>query len=164
MAGRTTYSDEELARLYVTLTVNEGNVKRTARDTGIPESTVRSWKQKWEAGEPPPSVEIAISDFVEDAERVRDKALVAVEEKIPLAKVGELTTLIGVLTDKIDRARGMATGRVEHVYALPPADEIRRTLTEVFEGARLAAANREAEIIDAEVIEEQALKALPAPR
>lgn len=164
--ARTTYSDEDLARLYVSLTANEGNVKRTARDTGIPESTVRSWKQKWETDGPPSygEVEVAVSDFTTDAERVRNKALASIEEKIPGAKVGELTTLVGVLDDKIMRARGLATGRVEHTLALPAADEIREALSAVFQGAIQAAANREADIIDAEVIEEQAVKALPAPR
>lgn len=166
MAGRTTYSDDDLARLFVSLTANEGNVKRTARDTGIPESTVRRWKTEWETKGPPSyeAVEQAVSTFAEDAERVRDKALKAIEEKIPGAKVGELTTLVGVLDDKIMRARGLATGRVEHVHALPPADEIREVLAAVFQGAVQTAAARELDIIDAEVIEEQAQKALPAPK
>lgn len=162
--AKTTYSDQDLARLYVSLSANEGNVKRTARDTGIPESTVRSWKKKWDDGEAPPQadVELAVTTFTEDAERVRDKALKAIEEKIPTAKVGELTTLVGVLDDKITRARGLATGRVEHVHALPDADEIRRTLGAVLQGTLQAAAAREEDIIDAEVIEEQAVKALPS--
>jgi transposase-like protein len=166
VAGRTTYTDEELARLYVTLASNEGNVKRTARDTGIPESTVRRWKTEWETNGPPAveAVEQAVSTFTEDAERVRNKALKAIEEKIPGAKVGELTTLVGVLDDKITRARGLPTGRVEYAHALPPADEIREALTAIFQGAVQAAADRELDIIDAEVIEEQAAKALPAPR
>jgi len=166
MAGRTTYSDEDLARLFVSLMANEGNVKRTARDTNIPESTVRRWKTEWETNGPPSyeAVEAAVTTFAEDAERVRDKALKAIEEKIPGAKVGELTTLVGVLDDKITRSRGLATGRVEHVHALPPVDEIREALAAVFQGAIQAASQRELDIIDAEVIEEQAQKALPAPR
>ena len=166
MAGRTTYTDDELARLYVALTANEGNVKRTARDTGVPESTVRKWKNTWEAEGPPDigKVEQAIGDFTDAAERVRDKALLAIEEKIPGAKVGELTTLVGVLDDKITRARGLAVGRVEHVHTLPPAEEIKAVLGAVFQGSLEAAAQRESEIVDAEIItvEEQAQKGLPA--
>jgi len=168
MARRTTYTDDELARLYVALTANDGNVKRTARDTGVPESTVRTWKQRWETEGPPNigEVEKAVTSFTDDAERVRNKALLAIEEKIPGAKVGELTTLVGVLDDKIQRARGLAIGRVEHVHTLPPAEEIKAVLGAVFQGSLEAAAQRESEIVDAEIIsvEEQAPKALPAGR
>lgn len=168
MARRTTYTDEELARLYVALTANDGNVKRTARDTGVPESTVRSWKQKWETEGPPAmgAVEDAVTDFTTDAERVRNKALIAIEGKIPDAKVGELTTLVGVLDDKIQRAKGLAIGRVEHVHSLPPAEEIRKALGAVLDGALALASKREGEIVDAEIIEveEQAQKALPPGR
>lgn len=168
MAGRTTYTDDELARLYVALTANEGNVKRTARDTGVPESTVRKYRDQWEREGPPHvgDVESAVADFTTNAERVRDKALLAIEEKIPGAKVGELTTLVGVLDDKIQRARGLAIGRVEHVHTLPPAEEIKAVLGAVFQGSLEAAAQRESEIVDAEIIsvEEQAPKALPAGR
>lgn len=167
--ARTTYTDEELARLYVALVTNEGNVKRTARDTGIPESTVRSWKNKWETEGPPDigAVEDAVTDFTADAERVRNKALLAIEGKIDTAKVGELTTLVGVLDDKIQRAKGLAIGRVEHVHTLPPADQIREALGAVLDGALAIASKREGEIVDAEIIavEEQApRKALPAGR
>lgn len=168
MANRTTYTDDELARLYVALTANEGNVKRTARDTGVPESTVRKYKKQWETEGPPQAteaVEKAVTDFTVDAERVRNKALLSIEEKIPGAKVGELTTLVGVLDDKIMRARGLAVGRVEHVHKLPPAEEIKAVLGAVFQGSLEAAAQREGEIVDVQVIqvEEQApQKALPA--
>jgi transposase-like protein len=168
VAGRTTYTDDELARLYVALTANEGNVKRTARDTGVPESTVRKYRDQWEREGPPNvgEVEAAVTDFTADAERVRNKALASIEEKIPGAKVGELTTLVGVLDDKIQRARGLAIGRVEHVHTLPPAEEIKAVLGAVFQGSLEAASQRESEIVDAEIIsvEEQAPKALPAGR
>lgn len=166
MAGKTTYSDDDLARLYVALTANEGNVKRTARDTGVPESTVRMYKRKWESEGPPPieGVEEAVEAFAVRAERVRDKALDAIEDKIPNGKIGELTTLVGVLDDKITRAKGLSTGRVEHVHSLPDAEVIREALGAVFQGALQAAAQREEEIIDAEIVEEQSPKELPRGR
>lgn len=166
MAGKRTYSDDDLAKLYVALTANEGNVKRTARDTGVPESTVRMYKKEWEAEGPPSleGVEQAVEAFTERAERVRDKALEAIEGKIPTGKIGELTTLVGVLDDKITRAKGLTLGRVEHVHSLPDAEVIRETLGAVFKGALQAAAQREEEIIDAEVVEEQSPKELPRGR
>src|SRR5690242_16807835 len=81
---RATYTEAELARLYVTLVTNEGNVKRTSRDTGIPESTVRRWKQTWEAEGPPKldEVEQVAADMVTETEAVRDLALQKIKERL----------------------------------------------------------------------------------
>lgn len=163
------YTPEQIAQTYVVLVTNEWNVKRTARDTGVPESTVRSWASGWK--ENPPDIDVdfavdeAVGDFLAEAEVVRFEAIKAIRNKIPDAKVGELTTLVGVLTDKIDRAKGLALGRVEHVHTLPSPDELRAALQGAMQGALAAASQREHEIIDAEVVElEQAQKALPPVR
>jgi hypothetical protein len=85
MAGKATYDESDKARLYVVLAANDGNVKRTARETGVPESTVRRFKKMFEE-EGPPDMKLfrqELNTFVSDADRVRFKALHRIEELIP---------------------------------------------------------------------------------
>lgn len=172
MAGKSPYTDAEMARVYVTLTTNDGNIKRTARDTGVPASTVRQWRNRWEAEGPPPMelVEAEVQGFLDEAIAVRGMSLRVLRKKVELlekdpdrVKVAELTTLMGVLDDKITRAQGLATGRVEHVHRLPSPDEIRAALGGLAQGAIEAAKARQADIIDAEIVE-QSPRELPSPR
>lgn len=168
-----TWNDEDKARVYVALAANDGNVKRTARETGVPENTVRRWRDDWERNGPPSTeqVEMAVGEFVEEATSLRGRALLALKLKVEQlvkdpskVKVAELTTLVGVLDDKITRASGMATSRTEHVHSLPSPDEIREALGQAFQKQMELAAQRAEEIIDAEFTEEQALPALPVAR
>lgn len=120
MAGKSKYSDEDKARVNLSLQVHDGQVKPTARDTGIPISTVRLWKQQWERDGVPQSVEMALTeakdDFVENASRVRDKALERLGQVIETSdKPRDLATVVGILDDKIARARGLPTSRTENV-------------------------------------------------
>lgn len=153
--ARRIFTDEDKARAYVVLTANQDNIKRTARDTGIAESTLRDWKREWADGGPPDMglVAEAADDFMHDAERVRHKALAQLEKKLPDATPSALVATVGMLTDKIAMARGLATTRNETVHALPPAEEIAKTLGAAFEAALQAAKGRDLEIIDAEVVE-----------
>lgn len=164
MAERRQYSEEDKARVFVTLTANSGNVKRTARDCGIPISTVRRWKEEWESQGPPDTsvVEVAVGEFLDDAERVRHKALRTLEEKLPDATPSALVATVGMLTDKIHVVKGIATSRQETVHTLPPAEEIARTLSSAFTAAIEAARARDADIVDAEIIEHDP-PMLPAP-
>lgn len=155
--ARRVYSDEDRARAFVALTTNGGNIKRTVRDTGIPESTLRGFIRDWEENGPPADVgkiaEIA-GEFVEDATRVRDKALAELERKIPDAKPSELVATVGMLSDKINMAKGLATSRSETVHALPPAEDVAQVLGAALQAALVAARERDVEIIDAEVVAE----------
>lgn len=164
MAGRATYGDADQARVYVALQANDGNVKRTARETGVPESTVRRWREEWERGGPPPAdaLELAVDDFYVQAEAVRFEALAMLRMKIPDAKPGELITIIGVLDDKLARVKGLGT-KTEHKITLPSAEELRALMSGFVAGAITAAERRHEEIVDAEIVE-QPRKGLPAPR
>jgi len=156
------YTDAEIASVYVVLTTNEGNVKRTARDTGVPENTVRRWKKKWESEGPPQldEIEQVATDMISEAERVRDLALRKIEDRLREDKgtLAQIVTAYGVLTDKIDRARGIGSSHHhEHKLTLPSPDEIRATLGALVEGVQAGHAVREDEIEDAEIIEQPAL-------
>jgi len=166
MSGRSTYTEEDRAFVYVTLLANDGNVKRTARDTGIPEQTVRRWKAEFE--ENPPDQE-AVSkqadEQVADMERVEKLALSELERKIRAgeAKVSELITVVGVLNDKKTRAKGAATSRTEHRVALPSREEIAELLGGAVATAIQAAEQRQEEIVDAQLAgSSKALPQLPA--
>jgi transposase-like protein len=161
VAGRATYSEADKAKVYVVLQANDGNVKRTARETGVPENTVRRWRNQFQEDGPPDTelVEQEATDFIEDADRVRHKALRLIEEKVDQkdAKLNELNNTVGILTDKIDRVR-LPNKQVDHVHHLPPADEIRQVMAAFAQQQLEMAQRREEEIVDAEFGE---IKALP---
>ncbi len=167
MAGRASYDDAAKAEAYVVLAANEGNVKRTSRDTGVPVSTLRRWRDEWARQESLPAVEhldVAIGDFADKAESIRWKALVELDRQLPTAKPGDLIKIIGILDDKITRARGLADRTVEHRHLLPSADELRELVSGFAEATRQAALERADDIIDAEVVEQAPLRALPPGR
>lgn len=167
MAGRATYTDEHKAQVYVTLAANDGNVKRTARDTGVPVSTIRRWRDEWDRleGLPPPSaVDEAIGSFADKADTIRWKALVELERQLGAAKPADLIKIVGILDDKITRARGLADRTVEHRHVLPTADELRELVQGFAEATRQAALERAGDIIDAEIVEQAPRRALPSGR
>lgn len=157
--AKAAYTDQDMARLYVVLTTNEGNVKRTARDTAIPESTVRRYKKLWE-DEGPPKIEQeiaeAVTEYASEMEKTADLALKRMHERLERDEgtLPQIATVFGVLRDKIDRTRGIADKRVEHVHSLPSPDEIRKTLGALVMGAQAGHLAREEEIIEAEFSEQ----------
>jgi transposase-like protein len=161
--ARAAYTDADKARAYVVLTTNAGNIKRTVRHIGVPEGTLRGWIRTWEENGPPDTGEVdtAVGDFLTDAVRVRDKALVVLERKLDDASPAQLVTAVGVLTDKIHLAQGLATSRTETVHSLPPADEIRSALKAAMAGALDAARTRENELHAADIVEQAQPRALP---
>ena len=43
MAGRATYTEADKAKVFVVLTTNEGNIKRTSRETGVPAAVIHNY-------------------------------------------------------------------------------------------------------------------------
>lgn len=167
MAGRSTYTDAQKAEVYVVYAANEGNVKRTARDTGVPISTIRRWRDEWnrlESLPPAELIDVTIGDFTDKAESIRWRALVELDRQLQTAKPADLIKIIGILDDKITRARGLADRTVEHRHVLPSAEELRELVSGFAEATRQAALERADEIIEAEIVEQADLPALPAAR
>jgi transposase-like protein len=163
---RATYTPEDKARVYVVLVTNEWNVKRTARDTGLPENTVRRWAKEWK--DTPPHVDDkiteAVVEYVSEMELTRNLALQRMRERLqsPDKKdqgtLPQIATVFGVLQDKIDRAHGIGSNNtVTHRHELPSPDEIRATLGALVESVQHGHIIREEEIVDAEIIEIPAL-------
>lgn len=162
MAGRTRYSDSDKARVANVLAMNDGNIKRTSRETGVPENTVRDWRNAWAKDGPPATVEqlrtAELDRYVEATSRVRDLALQRLEEVIPDTKSArELATTFGILDDKLTRAKGLPTSRQEQVglsITMTP-DALGTALSAWAEQAAIQSAQRRADIIEveAEVVE-----------
>lgn len=169
LSKRHNYSDSEKARVFAELTTNDGNIKRTARNLGMPVSTVRYFKQKWETEGVPKEVSEAIpaivTEFVEDAERVRDKMLIALEDAVDKGdiKPREMITALGVLTDKIRAMRGLDAKKVEHSISLPDVEEMRELFSGIVGEVVGAAERRANELSEAEIGEWEPAnpKALP---
>lgn len=163
MAGRASYSEQDKARVFLALTANDGNVKRTARETGVPETTVRNFKREFEDN--PPSQELVqqefeTGDYVAELETLRKELSVALRRKIPDMTGHQLAVSYGIIDDKLTRARGLATSRTEHVHTLPSAEELALAGQMLATGAIEAARQRQAELAESNVRREQ--PALPS--
>lgn len=167
ISAKRVYSEKDKARVLLTLQINDGNVKRTSRQTEVPEQTVRTWKKQWEEEGVPEVIEdIALAEagsFAARAEKVRDLALDEWEKQVLKGEVKarDLMIGIGVLTDKIDRARGLARSQPQDgPKELPSREEMMALAQGITRGAIEAVQQRDQEIVDAEVVE-QATEALP---
>lgn len=158
MERRSKYSDADRARVWAGLEANNGNIKRTARETGYPVSTVREWKTKWEMNgveeEVIAAVPAVVTDFVADAERVRNKLLMRLEQLVDEGKIDArgVVPALGMLTDKIRAYKGLDNVREHHhVLEVPALDEIEAKLSHAL-GQLVAVGNQRQEVID-EVVE-----------
>lgn len=154
MERRSKYSASDRAIVYAGLEVNQGNIKRTARETGYPVSTVRDWKREWERKGIEPEVAEAlpavVTDFVEDATRVRNKLLMRLEVLADQDRLDgrALVPAIGMLTDKIRAYQGLDKVREHHhVLEVPALDEIEAKLSHAL-GQLVAVGNQRQEVID----------------
>jgi transposase-like protein len=158
MERRSKYSDADRARVFAALEANEGNIKRTARETGYPVSTVREWKTKWARNgvesEVIDAIPAIVTDFVTDAERVRNKLLTRLEHLVDTGQIDGRTIVpaLGMLTDKIRAYKGLdAVKEHHHVLEIPALDEMEAKLSQAL-GQLVAVGNRRQETID-EVVE-----------
>ena len=160
MAGRSKYTDDDRARVATALHINDGNIKRTARETGIPENTVRDWKRAWEKGGLPATVEQAqqgaVDEFVDQATHIRNLYLRRLEELVETeTNARNVATVVGILDDKLVRAAGKPTSRTEQVGGLLPSpEEFKAALTGWAIGAVQAANERRADIIEVQDVEQ----------
>lgn len=165
MAGRSRYTEEDRALVYASLVANDWNVKRVARETSFPEQTIRNWSKSWKVGDSKPSaeaVETAVSDFLKTATRIRDKLAISLELDLDNDKLkpSEKITALGVLDDKITRARGaLRQGNTSVHVHLPSAAELVAGLAELAQQAQRSVLERHNDIVYAEIVEQP--KGLP---
>jgi transposase-like protein len=172
--SKRVYTDEEKAKVLVALEANEGIVKRTARETGVAEQTIRDWKKQAERGALTAGVQDALpaaaSEFATKTERVRDLMLDQLEAKVINDDLNgrDLITGIGVLTDKLRITRGEATSRTETVQESSTPQEIGESIYGFLSRAFAAGEQRDLDIVlsDEDISdadwEQAALAELPA--
>lgn len=158
MERRSKYSASDRAVVFAGLEVNEGNVKRTARETGYPVSTVRDWKVEWEQkgvdAETVDALPAIVTDFVDDATRVRNKLLMRLEKLVDQDKVTarEIVPALGMLTDKIRAYQGLSEIKEHrHVVDIPALNELETRLGSALDQL-VSIGNKRQEVID-EVID-----------
>ena len=105
--GKRTYSDTEKATALAMLDANGGNLSRTQRETSVPRSTLREWRDGRHHGE---VADIRQEKRVELADLLEEKVLAMLggitKAKIQKTGVKDLMTAVGIGTDKILALRG----------------------------------------------------------
>lgn len=116
----TRYSDDQRAAVLAALDANGGNLSKTARDTGVPKSTLIAWRDNVHV---PPADELRTSKKLELTELIRtelDAIFEAMPGKRESADYKTLGTVAGILSDKLTLLDGGATSRIDlNVRNLP---------------------------------------------
>ena len=164
MAGKPQYSEADRMNVYSALVANDWQIKTAARETGIPETTVRRWSKEFKQNPPAQeAVEAALesSDYVADLRDARNEALAALRTKIPEMSGRDLATTYGILTDKLARVDGEKKKDNEHhhFHHLPPAEEVAGLLQGLGAQALDASRQRQSELESRDLREQLALPA-----
>jgi len=153
----------------LTLQANDGNIRKTARETGVPFTTVKDWQHRWDKGGYPENLQEALpavrAEFIDEAVELRWRMVEELRKKVEQGQVSpaQLVAGIGMLTDKINVMRGLATARTETVHTnAPDPQEFAKALAEYVNETVEAANTRHGEIEDAEIVEQAEVIRLPA--
>lgn len=123
---RRHYNDQDRAAGLAALALHGGMVRPAARAAGVPERTMRRWRDE----APPEVAAIAAqktSDLAALMERIATKAAgildgaldsLAADPALALDHVADLNRVMGTATDKHQLLTGGATSRVEQVIDL----------------------------------------------
>ena len=106
---RQRYSDVQQAAALATLEANAGNVAATARATGIPEDTIRSWVKGERRPYDPALVQDAKRALADKWDAITESALAVCAEKLPKASAAQAALIAGLGTDKSLILRGEPT-------------------------------------------------------
>lgn len=102
------YTDAQRAEALAALQANGGNLSATSRDTGIPFSTLKRWRD-----EPDPRLaelgEEKKTDLGDRLERIANALVDAIPDKIADAPLNHVSVALGIAIDKLRLLRGEAT-------------------------------------------------------
>jgi transposase-like protein len=110
---RRHYSDEERAAALAALKANGGNIARTAAQVGVPEQTLRQWRDNPDAAAPPQVREQKEEQLKDMIERVARESLEVMSEKSGEADYKDLAVGVGILIDKKRLLDGQPTSIAE---------------------------------------------------
>lgn len=117
--ARRKYSDEDKASALAILDAMGGNVNGAAKELGIAESTLRSWKN--ERGVHPVVAGLREQKRGELADRLKEIAhqiVDALPHKIEDSNLRDAGVTLGIIVDKINLLTGAATSRTEHMVSV----------------------------------------------
>ena len=159
---RRQYTKLDKAKCYWQLQSNGNNLKRTAREMGVPVPTLRAWRKKWDDGQDIPApmpVEknpYALDQF--DAEGAlkdlqREAILQLKEQLLHSTSVDHLTKLLATVNRDLDRMQNKPDRQVGSVninVRLPSAEETGKLLAGLVQNTLSDIDQRHGEIIDIE--------------
>ena len=123
--GKRTYTDADREQVRAALALNGGDVRKTARQTGIPRTTVITWRDKPKPegidALPPAVVEAAVEQIRQDKRGeiialAWDLAADALRQSLvalPRASAQAAAIVAGIAIDKAQLLMGEATSRAE---------------------------------------------------
>lgn len=119
--ARRRYSDEERAATLAALHANAGNVRRTARQVGVAEATVRHWAQGTRHPEGAKMGAQKRGAMAAALECVAWKLVDALDrppEALAAAPLNQIATALGIALDKMRLLRGQPTaiGTTRHHF------------------------------------------------
>lgn len=128
-------SEDEKSAALAALKANGGNVRKTARELGLPWSTLRSWRDNDRAvscTQKKEQAEQALADLYESLAR---EACGLLPSAMKRAEAKELGTIVGILTDKMQLLRGQPNSITKDVSTYTP-EQRRKRIDELLNGRR----------------------------
>ena len=160
MAGTSNarrFTESDKAAGLVALAANGGNVKRTARELNVNTATMRRWRDQAAHGIGPDTALVvqAQGNFVNQATRVRDKALAMIEAKLDAGEgsLVELNRIAGTMDDKARLALGMPNTISASTSPSMSKEDLAAVMTATVAGV-IAAAKTRHEVIEATIVRE----------
>lgn len=156
--SRRTYTECEQAFVAFTLQLNQNNVRRTSKETGVSPATIRDWRKKWEEEGYPDSEDFQEAlpalreDFIQSLQDVRWQMVEKLQKKVEIGdpSVRDLIYGIGIITDKINVAQGVKTNKETVIAVLPDSTALAEQLVQFVEKTVTDAQRRREVIEDAE--------------
>jgi transposase-like protein len=111
---RQRYTDQQQAEALALVQANGGDTAATSAATGIPEATLRAWR---DGERRPPVVQLCSEKkeaLAEQFEALAERAVQVADAKVESASARDAAVIAGIATDKALLLRGEATAIVQH--------------------------------------------------
>lgn len=135
MGKKRRYSDEERAAALAALKANRGNLTLTARQVGVPLTTLRQWST---GDRHPEATQMSIEKSRDMAQALQDlawKLIDALPDKIEGATLNQTATALGISIDKARLLRDEPTQITKTDVTRRIADRAKEELDAYFERA-----------------------------
>lgn len=162
---RRQYTKLDRAKVYWQLNANGNNLKRTAREMGVPVPTIRAWRKKWDAGEDIPEAlpveknpyDPEAFDYLAALKDLRMQTIMRLADQILHSQsLDHLTKLLATIDRDLDRAENKPDrlgGSVNINVRLPSAEETANLLSGLVNNTLSDIDQRHGEILELEATE-----------